>query len=364
MSLQVMPAQALDAGLLDHWRVLRAGNPSLISPYYTPEFTLAVAEAGREVWVAVLEIGGQVQGFFPHERLPGGQLGAVGSIVNDYHGWILGTPDVAPPKDWLRDCQAWRWAFNHLPCDQTAFTRHAPILHPSPILDLRGGWHAYVERLAQVQGKAVPGVIKTAKTGLRKLTQTLGPVQLHEHDRSPQAWAAFMRWKSAQFQRTGQANVLDLPWVQRLLAILRERHDPELLGPLSTLWAGDTLLACHMGLQNPQCLHYWLPTYNPDHASLSPGLLHLHEMARQAADAGVSWMDMGRGDTPLKQRFMTGAVPLCEGMLTRPGWLAPVLLQGRLTRQTLREVPWLKRSWDRLRGRTPTPPSPDQAPHQ
>lgn len=362
MTLQVLPAQALDSGLLARWQELRAGNPGLISPYYTPEFTLAVAESGRPVWVAVLEVEGQVQGFFPHERLPGGRLGAVGTLLNDYHGWVLASPDLVPPQGWLRDCGAWAWSFNHLPRAQTAFTRHAPIAHTSPTLDLRGGWSAYVERLGKLQGKSVPGVIKTAQTGLRKLTQTLGPVQLHDHDPRPEAWAAFMAWKSAQFQRTGQANVLDLPWVQRLLAVLRNRSGPELLAPLSTLWAGDTLLACHQGLQSPQCLHYWLPTYNPDHAGLSPGLLHLHELARHAAHTGLPWVDMGRGETPLKQRFMTGAVPLCEGLVTHPAWLAPLLLQGRLTRQALREVPWLKRHWDRLRGRPAPPPPPQPRP--
>ncbi|MBM3288920.1 MAG: GNAT family N-acetyltransferase, partial [Candidatus Hydrogenedentes bacterium] len=85
----------------------------------------------------------------------------------------------------------------------------------------------------------------------------------------------------------------------------------------SSLRAGRTLLAVHLGLEANGVLHYWFPAHNAEYARWSPGRVLLAHVLREGAKAGIRRVDFGRGRTPFKVRFMSRGDSVCEGCVDR-----------------------------------------------
>ena len=117
MKISVIATKDLDAGLQQRWSQLQAAQPLLASPYFSPEFTLAVGLARTDVRIAVLEDEGQVAGFFPFQQQWG--IGhPVGGRLSDHHGVV-----AEPWLEWnwyelLRACRLGYWQFDHLVASQ------------------------------------------------------------------------------------------------------------------------------------------------------------------------------------------------------------------------------------------------------
>jgi CelD/BcsL family acetyltransferase involved in cellulose biosynthesis len=67
--------------------------------------------------------------------------------------------------------------------------------------------------------------------------------------------------------------------------------------------------------------HSWFPVYNQRFQAYSPGLILLTEMVRTAAQNGVDYIDLGKGMSTYKKRFMTGAIQVAEGCAEVPSLL-------------------------------------------
>ncbi|MCX5690838.1 MAG: GNAT family N-acetyltransferase, partial [Planctomycetota bacterium] len=65
MRFQVINPADLDHGLIERWADLQQANAALSSPYFRPEFTLAVGRVRSDARVTVIEDGGRVVGFLP-----------------------------------------------------------------------------------------------------------------------------------------------------------------------------------------------------------------------------------------------------------------------------------------------------------
>jgi CelD/BcsL family acetyltransferase involved in cellulose biosynthesis len=78
------------------------------------------------------------------------------------------------------------------------------------------------------------------------------------------------------------------------------------------------VVAVHLGLRSDHTLSCWFPAYDVDLARYSPGLwLHL-KMAEAAAQAGLRYLDLGKGDEEYKQSLKTGDLFVGEGWIERP----------------------------------------------
>src|SRR5258706_12431210 len=92
---EVIRATELTPELIADWRKLQNANPTLISPFFCPEFTSSVAFARSnedDVFVTVLLHGNEIIGFFPFQR-DGAMDGLpVGNGVSDFQGVVL-APD-------------------------------------------------------------------------------------------------------------------------------------------------------------------------------------------------------------------------------------------------------------------------------
>ena len=89
MKGHVLDPSNLSADLLARWKQLCDSNPLYQSPFYRPQFTQTVAIVRSDARVAVLEMDGDVVGFFPFHLTRGGTGKPIGGHINDYHGPIV-----------------------------------------------------------------------------------------------------------------------------------------------------------------------------------------------------------------------------------------------------------------------------------
>ena len=360
MKVSVIAAHELDATLEARWKQMLHGNDSLRSPYYRPEFMQVVARSGGErcVQLAVLESGGGVHGFFPHETSRSGRLFSIGGGLNDYHGLIADGELQVTPGHLLTACHARYFSFNHLPLTQTVFTPYVRWYSASPVMDIRGDWASYVSRLCEAQSTKSPGILTDVRTSERRLERDKGPLrfELNEPDASVLEW--IMRLKSEQWQRTygAESDAFAQSRVRKILYGCMEERSLDFKGVISSLYAGDQLVSAHFGLQTSRTLHYWFPVYDTAYAYYRPGLILLKKLAEHVSRDGVEQIDLGRGMQTYKRRFKTGEIPLGEGAVSRPAILAQSVMAARSAKMRLAKSTSVIRfrTWlDRVRADSP-----------
>lgn len=308
-----VPVASLDPAEIDAWRRIQAETPALDSPYFTPEFAAAVGRVRPDVRVAILERAGEPLAFFPHERI-GRAAWPVGGSFNDFQALVASADLAWSPADLLGAARVRRLHFDHWLASQDPVAPYAARVDPSPFADLSDGFAAYAAGVAVRSDQLV-------KVGQRqrKIAREHGPTRfvLCSEDRA--ALAQVVEWKAAQFRRSGLPDPFAHAWTRDLLASLLETKTEALSGCLSTLHAGDRLIAAHFGMRSRGVLHYWFPVYDHDFHSYGPGLLLLVEILQAAAAAGVRRVDFGKGEDAWKPRFMSGAVAVAEGLVEQRG---------------------------------------------
>ncbi|HEY6608572.1 MAG TPA: GNAT family N-acetyltransferase [Candidatus Limnocylindria bacterium] len=298
----------LSAAEVALWRTIQAAHAELERPFFAPEWFRALDDAGHAVEIAVLAIDGSVCGFFPFHREgrtalpPGGRL-------CDFQGWI-GPADLPIDFPALLEAIGVRaWRFNHLLARQAAAARYASERSGSPLADLSDGFEAF---LAEHKARG-SGWVSQIPRKARKLGREVGEVRLELRTPDPAVLAALRGWKRAQRERTRTSDPLDEAWAELTVANCLATDSPSFAGVLSALYAGDELVAAHLGLRSRETLHIWFPTYNPAHESYSPGLILMYELFRAAADVGIGRVDFGKGPARYKSSWMTGEETVAEG---------------------------------------------------
>lgn len=337
MRVTVVGAADLDCEQIATWHAIRRSNPRLTSPYFCPEFTSAVAATRDDVRVAILEESGKVFGYFPFQR---GRFGAgrpVGGRLSDYQGVI-----VRPDARWdaealLRGARLAFYEFDHLLVSQSAFAPYHELYAPSPALDLSSGFEAYKRRRARDGSRRITEVERKA----RKLSREVGPLRFECCSRDRAALQRVLSWKSDQCRRTGVTDFFALGWTRDLVERVLALTDGEFAGVLSTLHAGDRLVAAHMGMRSDQAWHWWFPGYDRAYAKYSPGAILLLKVAEAAAASGIPVLDLGKGDDAYKGSFADVETPLAEGCAYRPSLGASLRQLHRTTEQLLRASPML-----------------------
>ena len=138
-------------------------------------------------------------------------------------------------------------------------------------------------------------------------------MQFEFDSRDPQAFAQVIQWKREQCRRTGVVDFLGRRANEALLQAIRDVRSPEFAGVLSVLRVRDRIAAAHFGMRSRTTLHWWFPGYERELGRYSPGLILLLEMARAAAAAGLTRLDLGKGHDPYKRDFCTHETSVAEG---------------------------------------------------
>ena len=200
--------------------------------------------------------------------------------------------------------------FHHGLSSQSAFERAALRHMTSPCLDLRLGFEVWL-----AQRKSQTRSITNVERKRRKLSREVGPTRIVFND--PTAWSKFLDWKHEALKGKRRRTVLDEPWVVAVLETIRDERSMGFSGVLSTLYAGDRIVAAHFGMKSRTVLHWWFPTYDPAFSKYSPGLILLLELARYLDPSEIGLIDLGRGQERYKAEFANTGIAICEGSITK-----------------------------------------------
>jgi CelD/BcsL family acetyltransferase involved in cellulose biosynthesis len=317
MRIDVVRFDELAEAQIARWREIQATDVELGSPYFCPEFIQAVATVREDVRVAILQEGETIAGFFAFQRGKNGIGTAAGGKFSDFHG-VLAAPGTAWRADeLLRACGLCAWDFHHLPSSQRPFEPYFENRAESLLIDLTGGFDAYVAMLKQRKSK----VIKDVAYNTRKLEEEVGPVRFEPHVEDPAALATLIEWKSRQYRESGLVDAFEFGWTRDLLGVLHGMKTPHFRGLLSGLRAGGEWTALHMGMLSATALNWWFPRHDERFGKRSPGILLLWNAAEYAAGQGAVRLDMGWGTgDSYKERFATGATGVASGSAEVPSF--------------------------------------------
>lgn len=314
----------LTPDLIERWRGFCHADPLYYSPFYAPEFTQAVAHVRDDVRIAVFERAGDVIGFLPFHLTRSGTAKPIGGQLNDYQGPITAPHTRLTPGELLNGAQVSSYDYNHLPTSFTALAQDAHSLSASPQMDLSQGYEAFVGRKDSKWTKAK----REIRRRYRKTEKDIGPIRFTFHDPSDAIFAQHIEMKNALLQRVGSHLQIGDDWLGQVLDVLRHSEGPGFASVMTTLHAGDKLIAAHFGIRTADVWHWWFPSYDLAAYKLGPGINLVDQCAQAAQDHGIDTIDFGRGDGAFKLLFADRQVELCEGAVARPGSLAKFVRQG------------------------------------
>jgi CelD/BcsL family acetyltransferase involved in cellulose biosynthesis len=308
---QMIGFDALSGAELDAWNALRRANPALDSPYFDPGFAAAVHGSGRPVQVAVVrDAKGAVSALLPG-HVDGNVMCPVGWPGSDFQGPICAPATTFDPAV-LFELGVRRYEFDHL-LEVPGFEPYIDSRYVSPFLDVSGGMPGYVSRAS----KSGRENMSQARRRAARAERELGPIRFEADVVDAKSLARVVELKRAQYASTGARDYFSEPDRWELVLRLLHTREPAFAGVLSTLHAGDALVAAHFGMRSGPVLHWWLPVYDPQFSALSPGWMLLRELVTAAPELGVDRIDLGRGDDEYKRRARTGEMTVCRGVVAR-----------------------------------------------
>ncbi len=327
----ILDGRKISPELADTWRELQRGNPDLSSPFFCPEFTLAVAAAREDVRIAVIEDKGSVAGIFPFQIDRQGFGKPVGAGIADYQGMICSPGFSFDATDLLRACGLIAWDFDHLVVGQEFLSRFRREIQPSPLIDLTHGFASYIAD----RRSAGSELISEIRNKSRRLERDAGKIAFVANTFDVADFRRVLSWKSAQFVRTTAGDVVATPWVSNTLDLIRTQNTHAFAGITSILYAGDTPIAGHYGMRSSSVWHWWFTAYAPEYHRYSPGSILLYKMAEAASDMGLCIIDLGKGQARYKDRFKNRESLLAEGSVERGSLLKLSRNIGRGIRATV-----------------------------
>jgi CelD/BcsL family acetyltransferase involved in cellulose biosynthesis len=337
MRVDIITPRELDAAHRARWHGLRhrASLPHLKNPFYTPEFAQLVGEVQAAARIGVIEIDNRVAGYFAFEQSALGWGRPLCARMSDHHGPVLDERVSIDAARLIRCCGLLGWHFDHLPADQSGFSRFELTRSTGWLMKLDGDFAAYRAQMDQRTG-----LLRRIEASMRRLERALGPLRFDAQSTDADAMRRLARWKGDQYIRTGQIDNFGIRWIREYLERLHHRKRPALAGMLSTLHAGDRLVAVHLGMRSEQVWHYYLPTYDRELFRFSPGLCLLYLMAQAAPSLGLDTIDFGTGDMDYKRDLSNAQIELVQGAV-EPAPVRAARRGGHEAIRQLRRSPWV-----------------------
>ena len=309
MKTEILRPSELGAAELTHWRALMAGQPALKRAFFSPAFARACETAHGLARVAVLHEGGAVRGFLPfqfaspwHRRA--GLAERIGGELSDNAGLIAQPGTRVDPVALLRQCRLGALYVTHLVEGQEAFGLAADSTEIGHVIDVSAGSAAYLASLRK-------NLVSDTGRRVRRAEREYGPLRF-VFDRAPSAAAALevIAQKRAQYRRTHVGDVFEVAHRLRLIEALCADPAEDCRPVLTSLIAGERVLAQSFSLLCGDVFSDWFPVYDPAAEDVSPGRLQWWLMLQQTEACGVALIDRGAGDSRAKQGFSTGTVQL------------------------------------------------------
>ena len=324
MNIDVIHANQLTADYIKAWSDLQRTDSRIDNPFFRPEFTQLVARVCDNVEVAVLKENGKLVGFFPFQRERGAVGHPVGWRLSDMNGCIVDHGIKWSVEEVLKSAGLLTWHFDHLLASQKQFQSYHAFVEDSPYIDLSAGYEAYQNE----RRRSGSSTISQAMRKSRKIEKELGPLHFERHTTEPQVLEALVEWKRHHIARRRYLDIFKFQWVIELLQKIARSKLNGFSGILSGLYAGDRLIAVHLGIRSYHVISSLIPTFDPAFSKYSPGIILHLELAKKAAESGVKRIDLGRGYNQMKASLMSGAIPVAIGSVElrpinrvlRTGW--------------------------------------------
>ncbi|MEO8493992.1 MAG: GNAT family N-acetyltransferase [Planctomycetota bacterium] len=334
MQIAALPFAELNEQHFDAWSRIQDSDCTFDSPFFSPEFTAVVASLRDDVFVGIMKQAGRIVGLLPFQRGSWGRAEPVGGEVSQFNGVL-----VEPGVEWdvdqlLRGCELRSWTFDYVSTRQTPLQRHFRCVGDSPFLDLTNGFPAYCAEIGK-SSKAIEQAFRKA----RKLEREVGPLRFELHDASDDTFHRLLAWKSEQHHRTNVVDAFQRTSLVALLDRVRQTQTASFAGLLSSLYAGDQLVAAHLGLRSETVAHSWYPAYDMAFAKHSPGITLLLKMAEALAAVGIQRIDLAAGEHTYKSRFMSGAIPVARGVADVSRLRSYIRHNANALRDRMRETP-------------------------
>lgn len=158
-------------------------------------------------------------------------------------------------------------------------------------------WEAFIQHARQKESR----LFSDARRRQRKLEKELGSIQVILNDQRPEVLETCLQWKSAQLRRNNLSDPFSNP---THLKFLRELATRQLL-IVSSLTAGETLLAVHVGMQYRERFSSWITTYDASFSQYAPGRLLLHTLLEESFNQQHKEFDFLVGGEDYKWNYAT-----------------------------------------------------------
>ena len=334
--IQVVGADQLTGEIASAWNRLRAEQPQKETPYFAIEFTQAVAAIRDDVQIAIFrDAEGEIEALLPFQKTSTSFLEPIGGRLNDVHG-ILGGQNLSA-DDILEGLASigirsasFHAAADFHGTDERFQFRELQTHH----LDLSDGWDAYYK-----WAKKNSSTIKRHGQKSRAMARKYGDIRFEFQNTDPAVLEQLIALKRAKYQRTKTFDILSVEWAADLLRHLHPIQSNEFSGILSTLHAGDRLVAAHFGMLTDQMLHYWFPTFDIEFNQFSPGTELLLRVAKECCDRNLDKLDLGFGDDDYKFKFSNGNDRVSCGLMTDSKIAFQAAKARYIWRQRLKAMP-------------------------
>jgi CelD/BcsL family acetyltransferase involved in cellulose biosynthesis len=309
LKAEVMTPSRLGSVELAIWSQMMAATPHLQRGFFSPSFARACESAYGRVYVAVLHEGGTIRGFLPfqfrtawHAQLRLAER--IGGEMCDNSGLVAEAGFVTDPATLLRYCGLNVLFITHLSEGQEAFGLTASSWEVGHRIDLFAGSACYFATLAADR----KSFVQDTQRRLRRAARDYGPLSFtFATQPRRQDMIQLIAEKRRQYQRTNARDAfIDDPRRLRLIEVLADMSTADCNPVLSTLTAGERVLARHLGIWHAGVLNYWFPVYDVEAQKISPGRLLLWHTIERAETLGIRLVDRGAGESEAKRDFSTG----------------------------------------------------------
>ena len=292
------------------WKSIISDDISLFSPFFEPAFTRVVSEVRNDVWIVLGREDGELKLIWPMQKA-GRVAEPVGAPFSDYHGPIVAAGADFDPEEMINavDLSVIRMTGVHDP--SCRLHNYAQEIDGAFVVDVRKGVDSYFATQRELYSRHA----KKQRRIKRKMEREVGPISFGFDDRNEEHWSTLMRWKQRQYNETGRHNVLGPKWVQDMLHKLWKSEDADCGGYLHTLTHEGRLVAAEFNLGNKSTIHGWVPSYDPEFHSYSPGNMLQDFIIEGMEGHGLSFYDLGVSAGHYKKYYVEYQIPVIRGAI-------------------------------------------------
>lgn len=304
---------------VDAWNSALDASTNCDSAFLSHAYACAAEDVGFDVRVTVARnADGRPEGFLVYQRRTGleGFFGigerAAGSMT-DYFSPVLtvSAEGSLVMEDFLEQTGLALFEISHAPKRASGQLKNVEDDGGGPVTQMPDGfekWWAWYSEERESRARDLG-------RRRRKIEREFGPLQFSlDAGRSPALLEEIIEEKRRQYRQRSVSDALSDDRSTRLIHRLAAEEDKRCRILVSTLHAGDSWAASHIGLQCNSALHYWFPVFNDELKRASPGRLLILEMLRAMSKDGLSLLDYGQGESRTKMEFANNVRPFVKGI--------------------------------------------------